>query len=113
LVAEWKEPRDDPTEVRPYFGQEMIQAQAQVLDFAVPAPGQELDPMFDEDILALGYQDDQHLTFHTLHCQKLRDDLQKEVDCAPNLTDHERDTLRTQIDILAQIRPHEFGDTRR
>jgi len=112
LIAEWKEPRDDPSEERPYFGDEMIQARAQVFDFAVPAPGQELSLKTLTGGVALKYKKDRTLTFDTLRCETLRNDLQGDLDTNPSLTDREKDTLRVQIDTLAQMRPHEFGDTK-
>jgi hypothetical protein len=111
LDATWREPVDDPTAGDPRFGDDMALAAAHVLTIAVPASGRE--PLLDvrEYRLTLTFEPDRNIYFNTSVSVSMQADLRGEL-LSPALDGQERDRLRRTLELLEQVQPHEFGDTK-
>jgi hypothetical protein len=109
LNAAWREPRDRPNEGAPKYGDHMVSVTAHVLDIAIPASGAE-PLLIEEDRLALAFQDDTRVFFDASQQREIMPSLRRRL-AGPDLTPQQRDDLRRRIELLGQVRPHEFGDT--
>jgi len=109
LLAEWQEPRDDPSKE----SWEMVTARAHVMEIPTQLEKQPilLSDVEAEDALIL--RDERMLLFDTQKCAiiavRLRQNL---ADPQANLTPTRRDRMNSQINLAEKISGHEFGDTR-
>jgi hypothetical protein len=110
LDAAWREPRDRPQEGAPRYGDNMVPVTAHVLDIAIPASGRE-PLLIQEDRLVLDFPDGKRVFLNASPHGDIVASLRQRLATTPGLTPQQRDDLRRRIELLEQVRPHEFGDT--
>ena len=112
LDAAWSEPRDVPSEGAPRHGANLVPMTAHVLDIALPTTGEE--PLLrPEDDIMLAFRDRNRVEFDALGERRtqLLQELRTRL-AGAGLTPQQRNDLRRRLEILEQVRPHQFGDTK-
>jgi hypothetical protein len=108
LLAQWREPQDDPAAGPPLWGEAMRSHSATVFSFAIPQPGDPL-PAVEPQLLHFDGDPLERVGFDmALYQHEWRTVLQQQLAAA---TAPEQRRLQRLIDQLEQLKPHEFNDT--
>ncbi|MEZ4672619.1 MAG: hypothetical protein R2932_00035 [Caldilineaceae bacterium] len=112
LLATWREPSDRNDSVLPLWGNTMQTLGATVFSFTVPQLSQAF-PTIEPHLLEMQIEGDEliRVSFDIiLYYQEWRAGLQQQLAAAA--TTRERRAIQAQFDLLEQIKPHEFNDTK-